>query len=107
MKQNKSKYVESYWITEHESGIFHLMFNTTERWMSYHRYSDTKYCFGYGLKKIGETEEEADGEDFEIEEFLPKDKSYLPTVIQEKDQISWWFIPYDLIDRKSVIKNIK
>lgn len=96
----KSKYVESYWVQEYESGIFILMFNTTKKWIPFHRYSNTQYEFGEQPKK--ETAEEWKDRVQDIEEFLPKGISYLPTVFQEKDQISFYFIPYDLISRKKI-----
>ena len=98
----KSKYVESYWVQEYESGIFLLMFNTTERWIPFHRYSNDEYIFG--ADKDRETTKEWQSRIQTVEEFLPKEVSYLPTVFQEKDQISFYFIPYGLISRKNKIK---
>ncbi len=99
----KHKYISSHWVQEFECGIFLLMFNTHERWIPYHRYSDTDYIFG---KDDDETESQEDYNNrcYEVEEFLQKGVNYLPTVIQEKDQISFYFIPFDLISREKRIK---
>lgn len=99
-----SKYVESYFINEYESGIFSVMFNTTERWIGYHSYDSTTYIFG-------EIEENKSPESMnsriqEIESFLPKGKTYIPTTIQNKDQITWYFIPIESIDRKAIKRKI-
>lgn len=37
---------------------------------------------------------------YEIEKFLSEGISYLPTVLQNKDQISFYFIPFNLISRE-------
>ena len=97
----KSKYVEDYFIEEYECGMFSITFNLTDRWMKYHQFCDNQYIFG---SEEGENQEEFESKIQDIEEFLPKDKSYLPTVIQNKEQIQWYFIPYDLISRDKRIK---
>ena len=98
----KHKYIENHWIQEFECGIFLLMFNTHQRWISYHRYNDTDYIFGEDSEE--ETTEQLKERYYRVEEFLPKEESYLPTVIQNKDQISFYFIPFGLLSREKRIK---
>jgi hypothetical protein len=98
----KHKYIENHWIQEFECGIFLLMFNTHERWIPYHNYTDTDYIFGGEIKD--ESVERLRERYYTVEEFLPKGVSYLSTVIQNKDQISFYFIPFDLISREKRIK---
>jgi hypothetical protein len=101
-----SKYVEDYWIEYfEETGIYHLLFNTTERRIPYDQINDDTYEFG-------DTGEEETLEEWyvriqEIPEFLPKDKMYVPTSIQNKDQISFYFLPIDMIRGGKVIINSK
>jgi len=76
--------MENYSITLADSGIYMLIFNTTERWTDYHRYSNTVY-------DIGSTTY------LEIEEFLPGNVKYVVTNVQDKDQIVFYFIPRDLV----------
>jgi len=89
----KSKFVESWWVELLPNGIYHLLINTTDRWMEYHAYCDTLYVFG-SLDNL--TPEEHYEQMLELPKFLPDDgKIYLPAVLQEKDQISWFFIPFE------------
>ena len=75
--------LESYQVIKHKSGIYSLIFNTKDRWINFHQYNNTEYTFG-----------ESDINDIQkIPEFLPTDISFVPTVIQEKDQIIFYFIP--------------
>jgi len=98
----KSKYVESYFINEYECGIFCVTFNLTERWIGYHAYCETQYIFGEDVED--ETQEEWESRIQDIETFLPKEKSYLPTVIQNKDQVQFYYLPFELISRDKKVK---
>ena len=40
-----SKYVSSWFVNKLPNGIYQLIFNTTEKWIQYHRYSATEYLF--------------------------------------------------------------
>lgn len=89
-----SPIVESYWIEKYDSGIIHLLINTVNKWVNYHRSSNTTYEIGFN-----NAEDDFPGYQLdipELEEILKKG-SYLPTEFQEKDQISFYFIPYKLI----------
>ena len=98
-KDYKMKYVENYWVKYYDSGIVHLLFNTTERWLDFHRYDDNLYRIG---------EEQGKDETYESykerlvnipEEMLsfPLGQMFIKTEMQEKDQISFYFIPFELI----------
>jgi hypothetical protein len=85
------KQVESYWIKKYDSGIIHLCFNTVDKWINYHRYNDQEYHFG--------DQGELPGEYFTLNEKLPLDSNqmYACTELQNKDQICFYYIPFNLI----------
>ena len=93
----KSIEVESYWIQKYPSGIYHLLFNTKKRWVYFHQYSETEY-------QIGGTPDD-DSEEHEKffqqipEGLIPDNVSFLHTTLQEKDQISFYFLPKDMVFR--------
>jgi len=100
-----SKYVESWYILENAEGIHTVLFNLTEKWMSYHRYNNTMYTFGEDLED--ESQEEYESKIQKIPEFLPEDIRYMCATVQEKDQVSFIFIPTDLLRDKRIIKESK
>ena len=87
MKQ--SKYVTDWWVEIINKNIYCLTFNLTHRWLAYHKWNDTMYSFA-GINDDISLEDV-----HEIPEFLPKLEKgmYIPTVIQEKDKLSYYFIP--------------
>lgn len=89
-----SKYVESWWIEVLPNGIYHLLFNLTERWLPYHKYNDTEFIFGGDIE--GEEYEDWLSRIQEVPVFLPEDKGviWLSSSHLEKDQLSYYFIPY-------------
>jgi len=104
----KHKYISDHWIEEYECGIFQLMFNTHQRWIPYHSYNDIEYIFGEEVEN--ESIEDYKSRYYKVEDFLPEGISYLTTVLQNKDQISFYFIPFSLISRDArsrVTKRIK
>jgi len=88
-----SKNVKDYWVEKFNSGIYSLVFNTKKRWIEYHQADDSIYLF-----KDTSAELDDDWEEIEIEEFLPKETTYLHTVNQNKDQVEFYFIPFNLVD---------
>ncbi len=90
MSLKKSIYVEDYFVQKFPSGIYHLMFNTTERWLPFHRYNNELYEIG-----------PADGDHYqEIPEgLIPDDGKFQVLTQQCKDQISFYFIPTDMVFR--------
>lgn len=82
--------VKKYSYCKYDSGIYHLLINTTERWVYYHRYSNDEYAIGL----VGDDDAYVLNIP-ELEDLIPN--YYLPTHIQEKDDISFYWIPYDLI----------
>lgn len=101
-----SKYVESYWAEELPNGVIHLLINTSERWLAYQVLNDISFL-------ITSTEEEAEnwGDPtciLEVPEFLSniEEGMYIRTSMQEKDQISIYWIPYFYKDRKNSKKII-
>lgn len=92
-KEIKNDFVDSYYYFKYKSGIIHLMINTKNRWVNYHRYNDNEIGIGDGVGT-------GDGHDEFILEIpdLEIPSHHLPTEIQEKDQINFYWIPYDLIN---------
>lgn len=99
--KGSSKFVDSYFISEYESGIFSIMFNTIDRWINYHAYCEEEYIFGEGLleETIGGMRERIE----KVDKFLPTNKTFIPTVIQNKDQITFYYIPLNMINRKAMV----
>lgn len=94
------KIVESWWVEELPNGVFYLSINTSERWMSYEEFSNYKIRI-YSEEGFF---------DLELEEFLPKiDGLYIRTSMQNKDQISIYYIPYEreFIKNKKIILSSK
>lgn len=93
-----SKYVSSWFVNKLPNGIYQLIFNTTEKWIKYHRYNNTTYTF--------DTNYHEDIQDVqEIPEFLSNVEgiSYQIADSQNKDQITFYFIPF----RKNWVKQGK
>lgn len=89
-----SKYVTDYFVTLMPNGVYNLVFNMTERWLHAHRYNNTTYTFGTDVE--GETIEESNERIQEIPEFLPvlEKGHFVSSVLIDKDQIHFFFIPY-------------
>ena len=98
-----SKHVESWWIQKFNNGIIQLMINTSIRWLGYHEYTQGSYWIGH----IG-TEDENECKDQDCTLNIPVEKfefqtgtRYLPLHIQEKDQIMFYYVPYNMISREN------
>lgn len=95
--RNKHKYIESYNISEHESGVIQLTFNCTQRELYYHRFTDNNYL-------ICGTEEEFDNGyyqsdltiDIDMDSILTKERAFMFRCATSKDKetITFYFIPY-------------
>ena len=96
-----SKYVSSWFVNKLPNGIYQLIFNTTEKWLGYHRYNNTEYQIGYGDFE----EEEESNTIQQIPPFLPEVEGidYQIADSQNKDQITFYFIPF----RKNWLKQGK
>lgn len=96
------KHVESWWVEELPNGVYHLLINTNERWLDYDTASDT--IFFIGEDTGSGSYEEYESRILRIPKFLPEnDKIYVCTEQQNKDQISFYWIPIE----KDYIKNKK
>jgi hypothetical protein len=84
-----NKHIESYFVRKHPSGMYSLLINTVDRWVNFHAYND--YHFKIGADKINEENE------LLIPDFLPKGESFVRTVIQNKDQIQFYYIPFSMV----------
>jgi len=93
-----SKYVTSWWVELMPNGIYHVMFNLTDRWISYHAYNDEEYIFGDDDEpELGESHEDWEKRIQEVPKFLPENRdgvTYICTSHQNKDQVSFYYIPY-------------
>jgi hypothetical protein len=89
-----SKYVTSWNVQLLPNGVYELIFNTTERWISYYRMNDSLYVVGE--EEIDESTEMFQSRVQNIPEFLPKMKNvmWMNSHTQEKDQIIFYFIPF-------------
>jgi hypothetical protein len=84
-KLKHSRNVESYFCKLLPNGTYMLTFNTNNRWIDYHCYSDYEFLFG----------EEKEGNIQQVYEFLPEiDGHYLQSTLQDKDQITVFYTPY-------------
>lgn len=90
--------ITSHFIKTYESGIIQLIINTKERWINYHRYSDTLFA----------VYDENDKEE-QLNVVIPlQDKMrYSISSLQEKDQIIYYYIPLYLIMDKDKWDKIK
>lgn len=90
-----SKYVISWNVQLLPNGIYELIFNTTERWVEYHRMNDRLYIFGEDVPD--ETQEYYESRMQEIPEFLPHSNEvmYVVSSSQDKEQIIFYFIPFE------------
>lgn len=91
----KSKHIESYFVFKYDSGIYEVMFNTKERRIYYHQASDEVFMFATEYDK--HEDDYVDYEIVEIKKFLPEGGNYLWSHSQSKDQIYFYFIPFDLV----------
>lgn len=89
------KYVDNYWAEELPNGVIHLLINCKTRELYFHAFSDTEYL-------IAGTEEEFDNWGdrsciLTVPKFLPENENigYIRTLCKEKDQLSYYFIPYE------------
>lgn len=86
-------HVKSYFITVAKSGIIGLTFNTKERWISFHSYNYDLYIFGED--NDNETDEDHAKRCLPVEINIPTPS--IQTVVQDKDQITFYFIPITLL----------
>lgn len=86
-----NKYVDNYWVEELPNEVIHLLINCNTREFYYHAYDH--YSFQI---YIYEHEEFNENYSLDIEPFLPKlDKTtWIMTSQKEKDQLSFYYIPY-------------
>jgi hypothetical protein len=88
---HRSKYVNSIELYTYPNGLVCLMFNTTERWIHYHRFNDELFQIG------GDPEEGVYGPHcHEVPEFLGE-KMFPLGDSQNKDQIYFYYCPMDWV----------
>jgi len=89
-----------YYTTTYDSGIVYCLLTTNERWIEYNTISYDYFSKYLKFTKIGD-------EKFIIENFdltLDSNMKYLKLINQTKDQISVYFIPYNLIGKEKYLK---
>lgn len=91
-----SKYVTDWWLELLPNGVYHLLMNTTERGLQYRNFSQDGDLQGFIVCQDEDTEDLNDIVQEVPLEFLNKrDKiTYLEAASHNKDQISFFFIPY-------------
>lgn len=88
------KYVESYWVEELPNGVIHLLINCSQREIYFHSFTAEWFL-------ICGTQEEYDNMEqdcyLRTDKFLPdnKDVIYIMSSMKEKDQLSFFWIPFD------------
>jgi hypothetical protein len=88
-KVKNNNYVEGYFIEKYDSGIIQLCINTKERWLHYGSTANNNFYVG---------DNDDDGWDLEIDkEELNIGSYYLMTNMQDKNQIYFYWIPFELI----------
>lgn len=101
------KYVESYWAEELPNGVIHLLINCTQREIYFHAYTDERFLICGTKKEYNNIDKSCH---LKTEKFIPdnKDVSYVRSSMKEKDQISFFWIPFERGKRsKNVILNSK
>ena len=93
-KLENHKYVEDYFVEKYDSGIYMICFNTHERNQYAFATSDELYLFS------DDDDENFDVCMVEVEQFLPQDKSFICSKSVDKDQVSFYYIPFDLLKDK-------
>lgn len=87
-------YVRNYFIKKHKSGIVSLTFNTKEKWITFHSYNHDLYKFG--------DDDDNETEQQHADRLLPVElavfEKVIQTVTQCKDQITFYFIPIELLN---------
>lgn len=86
--------VTSYWTEKLPNGVLHTLINTKDRWIYYRDVSDTEIVF--------------DEDTIEVFNLQPIEKDeenfiYIRSTLQEKDQISIFWIPFPRGKRKKDI----
>jgi hypothetical protein len=81
----------SYWFTEYSSGIKHLMVNTVNKWIFFDKLDNNKYMFAPDDTDIVDNSMILD-----ISE-IPEMKDHLCIDTQNKDQVSFYWIPLDMV----------
>ncbi len=94
----ENKLITSHWITAHESGIITLIINTVDRWVGFHRYNDNWYIV---------EDEDGNVEHLRIELPLQEKMRYMSSSSQNKDEITFYYIPYPLVMEKNKWDKIK
>lgn len=91
--------IDSYSVKQYDSGIIRLMITTTDKWVGYHRYSNDEYG-------IGEYDENH-GWLYTLK--IPNlviPEYHVCADNQEKDQITFYWIPAELITSGKMRENI-
>ena len=91
------KQIIDYYTTTYDSGIVYCLLTTNERWIKYNSINYNNEYQYLEFTKLGNKR-------FIIENFdltLDSNMKYLKLINQTKDQITVYFIPYNLIGKKN------
>jgi len=83
--------ITNYWFTEYTSGIKHLMVNTVNKWIFYDRLDNNKYMFALDDSDI------INKSIILVIPEIPELKDHLCIDTQNKDQVSFYWIPLDMV----------
>lgn len=93
-KLENHKYVDDYFVEKYDSGIYMICFNTHKRNQYCFATSDDVYLFS------DDDNEHVDLCSITVDTFLPQDKLFVTTKNVCKDQISFYYIPFELLEDK-------
>lgn len=83
--------VRNYYINKYDSGIISLTINTDKKWETYDRINDNAYTIGFDDVGFSPDEFELKVDKLEIPQY------YRCISDQVKDQICFYWIPFELI----------
>jgi len=106
----KSKYVTSWFVTKDPNNVYTLLINTTQRYCYHHCYSSGDDFISFIICENEHQDFNKEKIILDIPNFLPKiDGVWQEASNVNKDQISYYFIPYhfDWIKEENIVISSK
>jgi hypothetical protein len=107
-KEINDDVVDSYTIQTYDSDITCLCINTKDRWVDFNRLNNNEYDLSNNVFWGGEKTEVNTYKliiDGDAGEYLENIYKHIVTQMQVKDQICFYFIPFELITSNEKVKN--
>lgn len=95
--------VDSYFLSKYESGIVHLIINTTHKWCDFGALNINDDLASINIYNDDEEYNlKIDELTFDLVDYMVK------TFVQEKDQLNFYFLPYEITtDNQNIIDRTK